>query len=125
MNILLIEDDYLVRTGLGMVLLEWGYSVTGAKNGEDALKGIHENQSFDLIICDIFMPELSGPGLLLKLKKIYPQNFPKVLVMSAVKNPDEFLKKIEVKYDAFIPKPIDFMHLKNVLANLLGTKSNA
>ncbi|MEI6021579.1 MAG: response regulator [Bacteroidota bacterium] len=125
MNILLIEDDYLMRTGLGLILLEWGYSVTGAKNGEEALQNIKENKTIDLIICDIFMPELSGPGFLLKLKQIYPKNFPKVLVMSAVKNPDEFLKKLEVKYDVFLSKPIDFMHLKNVLANLLGANSKA
>ena len=123
MTILIIEDDYLLRTGMGSMLLEWGYQVSSAKNGEEALGILQHDQHVDVLICDIFMPELSGPTLLLKLKKIFQGHLPKIIVMSGVKNPDEFLKKIEMPCDVFLPKPIDFVKLKNVLVNLRDNKN--
>lgn len=119
MNILIIEDDKLMRSGLSSILLDWGYTVSVANNGEEALKSLKLNNNIDLIMCDIFMPELSGPTFLLKLKSIFPSKWPQILVMSGVKDPLTFLNSLEVKYDAFISKPIDFNNLKNVLVNLL------
>ena len=118
MHILLIEDDQLLRKGMGTLLLEWGYEVSSAKNGEEALNMVHDHSNVDVVICDIFMPEISGPTFLLKLKKVFAKKFPKIVLMSAVKKPSEFLQKIDVAYDVFLQKPIDFVHLKNVLATL-------
>lgn len=122
MNILLIEDDKLMRSGLSSVLLDWGYTVSAVSNGQEALDFVAKNNQVDLIICDIFMPVLSGPSFLLQLKKYFQGQFPKVLIMSSVKNPDEFFKSIDVKHDAFLSKPLDFNQLKNVLTNLFSAK---
>lgn len=70
-NILLVDDDEMVRYSLKRYLSKEGYNVTEAENGVSALKQIEEAQ-FDLIITDIIMPEMEGLELITALRESYP-----------------------------------------------------
>ncbi|MEX1021012.1 MAG: response regulator, partial [Litorilinea sp.] len=60
-HILIVEDDPAGREALRDTLQEFGYRVTTAENGLDALSQIHASQShFDLILSDLVMPKMSG-----------------------------------------------------------------
>ena len=60
MNILLAEDQAMVRTALaGLLKLEAGYSVTDVADGASALKQL-QHQPFDLLLTDIEMPHHTG-----------------------------------------------------------------
>ncbi len=58
-RILLIEDDVDFRWMLAEMLKREGYAVSTADNGEEGVK-LLEEESFDLVITDIIMPEKEG-----------------------------------------------------------------
>jgi len=58
-NILVIDDDELVRETLDIVLQDAGHAVILAENGRIGLKRLDE-QAVDLVITDLFMPEIEG-----------------------------------------------------------------
>src|SRR3954449_6527513 len=71
-NILLIDDDVTVLTAIRRLLTAIGHKVRAAANGSEAMKwGLDEPT--DLVITDMFMPELDGIGVMLQLQKVAPQ----------------------------------------------------
>ncbi len=115
MNILIIDDDPFVKKALSFNLLEDGHSVTIAGNGEEALSIIEKNRNIDLIFCDVMMPVLTGPTFLLMLRKYFPHGLPAIVIISGVKDGEEFLHKIDINYDFFISKPLDMEHLNKIV----------
>jgi len=66
MNILVVDDDALIRDMLCRVVGIMGHTAIGACNGKDALDVI--SGSIDLVISDCDMPVMSGPEMLAALK---------------------------------------------------------
>jgi DNA-binding response OmpR family regulator len=67
-KILVIEDEQDIRDSIQEIVEMAGYKVTPIANGAAGIKALMHN-SFDLIICDIMMPEMDGFSLLTALKK--------------------------------------------------------
>jgi DNA-binding response OmpR family regulator len=78
--ILLIEDDREIASTLRTVLENTGYRVVHANNGRDGKRLIVE-QSPDLVITDMMMPQMGGFPVLEFLKTL--ENAPKVIMMTA------------------------------------------
>ncbi len=115
MNVLVIEDDNLLRRTLGHYLLDIGHMVSTCTNGQEAMDFIKTHPEIDCVIVDIFMPVLSGPAFILLLQKQFQHNMPHVVVISAAKDGRNFLTKLDVPFDAYIQKPIDFEDLGQLL----------
>jgi CheY-like chemotaxis protein len=122
MKIMIIDDDKSLRTALSFHLLNYGHSVSMASNGKEALAILNENCEVDLLICDVMMPELSGPSFLLSLKKLCPKGLPVITIITSVRDGEQFLKKLDVKYDYFLPKPVDFGKLDSIISKLDPSK---
>ncbi|PLO89907.1 response regulator, partial [Klebsiella pneumoniae] len=58
-HVLIVEDSLVYRRLLSRMLTQWGYIVSEAENGVDAL-AILENQPVSLVISDWEMPEMNG-----------------------------------------------------------------
>jgi CheY-like chemotaxis protein len=58
-RILVVDDDVAVRGAIKMLLEQDGHDVTLASNGRAGVSAA-EAESFDLVICDIFMPGMDG-----------------------------------------------------------------
>lgn len=67
-KILVIEDEQDIRDSIQEIVEMAGYKVTPIANGAAGIKELMHNP-FDLIICDIMMPEMDGFSLLTALKK--------------------------------------------------------
>ncbi len=67
-HILVVEDDADIRGLLVDILETEGHTVTEADNGNEAIQAIEEN-TFDLIITDIVMPEKDGLSTILQTKR--------------------------------------------------------
>ena len=70
-NILIIEDEEILRKTLYKMVKSAGYEVSEASDGEKALELIKE-KAFDLVITDIFMPNKDGLEIVQFVKKNKP-----------------------------------------------------
>lgn len=101
-KILIIDDESSMRHMLRLVLERQGLRVTAAANGLAAL-ALMEHESFDLVLCDVRMPEMDGLSFLREAKKISPA--PTVIMMSAYGTIDSAIECMkEGAYD-YIAKP--------------------
>jgi len=70
-TILVIDDEPSVVRALAALLRRDGYRVATATNGRHALAQLQE-QHYDVIVCDLRMPELDGPAFYAILTRQYP-----------------------------------------------------
>jgi signal transduction histidine kinase len=67
-RILLVEDDPRVRTSTVEALQDLDYDPVACENGEEAIR-MFDSRTFDLVISDVIMPEMTGPELIKILKE--------------------------------------------------------
>ncbi len=82
-NVLIIDDDDLMRSMLVQMIEREGLSAIGAENGEKGIELLDKNE-FDLIVTDIVMPEKEGLETILYLKKNCP-NIPIIAISGGAK----------------------------------------
>jgi CheY-like chemotaxis protein len=68
-RILLIDDDDTVRMAIAAMLQSAGHEVAVAADGLEGLDQVRQ-QTFDLVLCDIFMPRLDGIATLTELRRL-------------------------------------------------------
>lgn len=102
---ILIVDDILENLSfLSEFLDSLNYSVTFAKNGEEAIQSVNKNKP-DLILLDLRMPVMSGLQFL-KIFKKDPnyQNIP-IIVLTASKEETDLIKAFELGANDYVTKP--------------------
>jgi CheY-like chemotaxis protein len=67
-RILVVEDDPRVRSATVEALQDLDYEPVACESGADAIQ-LFDGQTFDLVISDIIMPEMTGPELIRILKQ--------------------------------------------------------
>ena len=67
-SILIVDDDELTREILSSILIEEGFQTEEAENGSRAYDLLEVNDCFDLIVCDINMPEMDGIELIRRVR---------------------------------------------------------
>ena len=73
-HVLLVEDEDFIRLIVVETLVEAGFKVTQACNGETALALLRESSGFDLLLTDIHMPgRLSGIDIALHMRALWPE----------------------------------------------------
>lgn len=68
---LLVEDEPALRAAVGDALIDAGFAVDRAGDGEEALARVRE-RDYDLIVCDLKMPRLDGPAFFAALEQEKP-----------------------------------------------------
>lgn len=118
-RILLVEDEAPVRTITAATLKRRGYEVEQAEDGEEALAILEERPGgFDLIISDVVMPGLDGPGLL-KAAAAYLGNA-RVIFISGYAE-EHFSHTLSDDLDiSFLPKPFSLEALAQRVKDELG-----
>jgi len=118
-TILLVEDEDIVRNMVSSVLINFGYTVIEAKNGEDALRYFKKNsKQVNLIVTDVVMPYLSGDVLIKKLRK---NNNIKVLFMSGYTVNSIIHHDISDKETLFLQKPFTMYNLVKKVREVLDS----
>lgn len=115
-NILVIDDEKVIRNGCHEVLTKEGYETILAENGELGLKMI-EKAHFDVILLDLMMPGLSGFDVLSHVKALHPDTSIIVITgYATIENSIEAMKK--GAFD-FIPKPFSPDQLRVVVSKAI------
>jgi len=103
-NIMIVEDDFNQRRLMQSVLEQYGYTVTLASDGIDALE-ILDRKHVDLIILDIMMPRMDGFEFTSTLRQS-GCNIP-ILIVSAKQSPVDKRKGFIIGTDDYMTKPVD------------------
>ena len=104
-KILYIEDDQEMIDLVSLILSRRGYQVKGAQGGRNGLEAIR-NESFDLVLLDLMMPDLDGWDLYHILKSDEKTRDVPVIVITAKSQPiDKVLGLYIAKVEAYISKP--------------------
>jgi CheY-like chemotaxis protein len=118
-TILLVEDDEIMRSLTRKVLLEHGYTVLEADDGESALECVDSHRGpIDLLLTDVVMRHMSGPALVDRLNASHPKL--KVVYMSGYTG--ELIAEREVLKRGIIllEKPFSRTALLNTIHTTLG-----
>ena len=119
--ILIIDDEPQIRSMLKLMLERDGYEVAEAPDGIEGIK-IHRQNPADLIITDLIMPNKDGIGMIIELKKEFPDV--KIIAMSGggLNKPEGYLKGAKKLGAACtLTKPIDRDELLRVIKDVLKT----
>jgi DNA-binding NtrC family response regulator len=101
-RVLVVDDEPGLRQSLGLLLTDAGYSVTAEQNGRRALERATA-EPFDLVLCDVRMPEMDGLTFLRHYRERGGSAL--VIVMSAYGGEDAAIAAMkEGAYD-YVPKP--------------------
>ncbi len=110
-KILVAEDEEMVRDMVRKLLLQYGYTVIEAVNGQEAVEKYKLNPDTGLVILDLIMPKKNGRVAYEEIRRINPDV--KVLFTSGYTE-DVFIRKgIEESRVSFMAKPLslnDFLH---------------
>ena len=115
LSILVVDDDSGHRKMLHTLLNDWGYTVVGASNGQEAVDFCKE-RPFDLVLMDVRMPKKSGLEALPEIKAHNPA-IP-VLIMTAFGDVEAAVTAIKAGAYDYLTKPLDFEKLKVALRNI-------
>jgi DNA-binding response OmpR family regulator len=109
MKILIVDDEEELRQRLCQALSNEQYMVETAKNGDEALDNIVDDDSFDLIILDIMMPGRDGLSVLQEIRK-EGINTP-VLLLTALGDLDDRIRGLDQGADDYLAKPFSMSEL--------------
>jgi heavy metal response regulator len=108
MKILLVEDDKGIVRFVQKGLLEKGYSVDIASDGEEGARLIlHEN--YDLIILDILLPKMDGIEILKRIRQAQIQT--PVIFLTAKDTEGDIIRGLDSGADDYVTKPFSFNEL--------------
>ncbi|MCM3042452.1 response regulator transcription factor [Paenibacillus motobuensis] len=107
-RIVVADDDAHIRELIGVYLLNEGFEVKEAGDGEAALEAVKTTQ-VDLVILDIMMPGMDGWELCSKLRAEYP-DLP-LLMISAKGEPAHKVRGFRLGTDDYMTKPFDALEL--------------
>jgi CheY-like chemotaxis protein/anti-sigma regulatory factor (Ser/Thr protein kinase) len=103
-KILVVDDDRTMRHLMRGVLTKSGYAASMAKDGLEALDLLRQRR-FDLLLCDVWMPRMTGLELLERLRA--KKTRPRVIVMTSDDTPQTLLKAVRQHAFKYIHKPVE------------------
>jgi CheY-like chemotaxis protein len=118
-SILVIDDEAEVRYAIKAVLEDQGHSVAEAETGTAGLARL-ENASYDLVICDIIMPDKEGIETIVEIRESLPKQ--KIVAMSGggrIKKEDYLAVAAAVGATHTISKPFDAETLTEMVTAIL------
>ena len=123
-RVLIIDDEAPIRSMLKLMLERDGYEVAEAPDGMEAIRIYRQNPA-DLIITDLIMPNQDGIGMIIALKKEFPDV--KIIAMSGggLNKPEGYLKGAKKLGAACtLTKPIDRDEMLRAIKEVLQSPSS-
>jgi len=116
-KLLIVDDEKDIRDSLNDILIDEGYEVHIAENALEAKK-IKLAQTFDLILLDIWMPDIDGLSLLKEWASNNEINCP-VVMMSGHGTIDTAIEATKIGATDFLEKPISLQKLLKTISSAL------
>ncbi|TLV02249.1 ATP-binding protein [Dyadobacter luticola] len=118
---LIVEDNPINQGLMAKFMQEFSIKYAIAENGKEALQ-ILQNETFDIILTDIQMPEMDGYTLTTQIRQTLKLGIP-IIAMTANAMPGEREKCIGYGMNDHLPKPIREADLQRIFSEYLHIKS--
>jgi len=119
-KILIVDDQKVNITLLEQMLQNSGFSSISSTSDPKKVGELHELNHYDLILLDLQMPGLDGFEVMEELKKIDPDSYLPVLVITA--QPSHKIRALKAGAKDFISKPFDLNEVLARVGNLLEVR---
>lgn len=103
LQVLMVDDDWKLRNLLRIYLSKEGFDTVEAADGNEAMWKI-KNQSFDLVILDVMMPNMDGWQVCQSIRKT--QSVP-ILMLTALGETKEKVQGLKLGADDYLTKPFN------------------
>lgn len=118
-QILLVEDEAMVRDITARVLRQQGYTVIEAENGRDAMQILRQRETaFDLIISDVVMPLLGGAELARQARTLFSET--PILFVSGYTGDTNPIQEELALGTRFLAKPFSNSQLLQAVQSAMG-----
>ena len=107
MTILVCDDDKEIVEAIEIYLMQEGYDVIKAYDGEEALT-VLEKEEVDLVVIDVMMPKLDGIRATLQIRK--ESSIPIIILSAKTEDADKILG-LNVGADDYVTKPFNPLEL--------------
>lgn len=121
LNVLLIEDDRVVRFIHEKMLIDLNCNVRTAKNGKEAIQ--LAETVYDIIFADIGLPDINGFDVIHLLRQEDNKNCQTLIViLTGFSNHEERQRGFKAGADRVETKPVDIKKFEEILMNVRSTK---
>lgn len=110
-NILVVDDEAMIREAVASYLEAQGYGVLQAETGNEALEQLKTN-SISFVILDLMLPDLSGEEVCARIRR---QSRVPIIMLTAKTMEEDMLHGLDLGADDYITKPFS---LKNLYARI-------
>ena len=119
-SILIVDDQEANVMLLEQVLRNAGYTRITSTMDPQAVRALHQQHRYDLILLDLQMPELNGFQVMKGLKEIEQDGYLPVLALTA--QPSFKIAALEAGARDFISKPFDLLEVHKRIHNMLEVR---
>ena len=105
-SVLIVDDSASQRKMLSILLRKWGYDVTTASSGHDALALYWENPTA-FVISDWMMPGLTGPELCQQVRGIKERGYTYFIILTSKAKKADIADGLNSGADDYLSKPVD------------------
>jgi DNA-binding response OmpR family regulator len=120
-QLLIVEDEEVVRDALAAYLSVRGFSVETAEDGEVGLRLASEQGKYDLVLTDLTMPKMDGLEFLHRLRAA-GDNLP-VIVMTGYATVENAVQALKEGAADFVTKPLHFEELTQTIGRILEQRA--
>ena len=118
-RILVIDDERAVRDLISDALNIEGHEVFTAENGKEGLDFIGQYR-FDLVFCDLRMPEMDGQALYEEVQRDHPQVLKRIVFVTAQANSSDYGPFLRETGIPVIEKPFTLSQLRQAVTKMVG-----
>ncbi len=116
LRILVAEDNPSNQKMLLQMLKRLGYKADAVADGLEVLQSL-KRQDYDLVLMDVRMPEMDGITATREIRKLWPENGPRIIAVTAYALKGDRERCLEAGMDDYISKPIQKKELEAILRN--------
>jgi len=121
-RLLIVDDHPTNRQILTLQAQSWGMLTRAAASGGEACEWLSQGEAFDIAILDMQMPQMDGLTLASKIQQQPNYQDLPLVMLTSLGSTEINDRDRDVKFAAFLTKPIKQSHLYNVLLNILGNQ---
>jgi len=123
-TIMVVDDALVMRNLMGAILRQAGYAAIEMCDGTDAMKYAREN-SVDMVITDINMPNMNGISLVSKLRRLETYAHIPILMITTESSDYKKTKAKNMGADGWLQKPIDEKRVLKAVSAMFARKKCA